>query len=295
MKRVLALSAAVALTLVASACGGADPLERNQNQNDDTLTIGSADIAESELLMEIYAEALRTTGTEVQTKARIGAREFYFNAVKNGELDVIPEYTGNTLKFVDSEATATESKQVYETLQRALPEQMTVLQQSPAEDSDVLTVTRATAQSGLRSMSDLGPRCGELVLGAPAEWKERWKTTIAEVYDCEFKRILPLEAGNLTVDALNSGQVQVANLFTTSSSISQNDLVKLDDPKNMFPAQNVVPLVHEGSLNQEQIGVLNKVSAALDTEKLTDLNRELEVEKANPADLAKEFVSQAGL
>ncbi|GAA2790404.1 ABC transporter substrate-binding protein [Saccharopolyspora taberi] len=285
---MLAFAAVAALAL--TGCGSQDPLEASRAQGDQVV-LGSADFAESELLMEIYAEALRSSGTEVQTKPRIGAREFYVNAVKSGELTVVPDYTGNLLAYLDQQAPATESQAVYGELKGKLPAELDLLEQSPAEDSDVLTVTAGTAGTGVRSMADLGPRCGEFVLGAPAEWKSRWEAKIGELYGCKFKEIRSVEAGSITVDALTGGQVQVANLFTTSSQIQQNNLVKLEDPKNMFPAQNVVPLVRKGALKPEQVDVLNKVSAALTTDKLTELNKQLEVDKANPADVAKTFVA----
>ncbi|RRO12708.1 ABC transporter substrate-binding protein [Saccharopolyspora rhizosphaerae] len=292
MKRLLALAAAAAVVL--TGCGTQDPLEANKAK-EGQVVIGSADFAESELLMHVYAEALKTTGSDVQTRPRIGAREFYVNAVRGGELTLVPEYTGNLLEFLDPASTATESQQVYDQLSSKVGPEVELLEQSPAEDSDVLAVTRATADTGLRSMADLGPRCGDMVLGAPAEWKDRWEAKIAQDYGCTFKEIRSVEAGTITVNALLSGEVQAANLFTTSSQIEANDLVELDDPKNMFPAQNVVPLVGKGKLTPPQVEALNKVSRALTTEKLTELNKRLEVDKANPADLAKEFVATAGL
>lgn len=291
MKRLLALAAAA---LVLTGCGSQDPLEANKAQSGQVV-IGSADFSESELLMHVYAEALKTTGSDVQTRPRIGAREFYVNAVRNGELTLVPEYTGNLLEFLDPASGATESQQVYDQLRGKVGTDMELLEQSPAEDSDVLTVTKPTADSGLRSMADLGPRCRDIVLGAPAEWKSRWEAKIAQDYGCTFKEIRSVEAGTITVNALTSGEIQAANLFTTSSQITTNDLVKLDDPKNMFPAQNVVPLAGKGKLTPPQAEAVNKVSRALTTEKLTELNKRLEVDKANPADVAKEFIATAGL
>ncbi|GAA0516589.1 glycine/betaine ABC transporter substrate-binding protein [Saccharopolyspora subtropica] len=291
MRRLLAGVAAAVLLL--TGCGARDPLEANREQG-GALVVGSADFAESELLMHIYAEALKTTGAQVETRPRIGAREFYVNAVRNGELAVVPDYTGNLLEYLDPQSSATESQQVYDQLQGAVGPDMELLEPSPAEDSDVLAVTAATAATGVRSMADLGPRCGEFVLGAPAEWKSRWEARIAVDYGCRFKEIRSVEAGTITVDALTSNQIQVANLFTTSSQIAVNNLVPLADPKHMFPAQNVVPLVHKGALTPQQADALNRVSRALDTAKLTELNRRLEVDKANPADVAKEFVATLG-
>ncbi|MBA8825090.1 osmoprotectant transport system substrate-binding protein [Saccharopolyspora lacisalsi] len=289
MKRLRILGIALVTALTLTSCGSGDPLDSGGGQG-GPIVVGSADFTESALLMEIYAEALRTTGAEVRTKGRIGAREVYVKAVREGELSVIPDYTGNLLKYLDDKAGATKSRQVHDDLRRALPPELEVLEYSPAEDSDVLTVTPETAATGIRSMADLGPRCGDLVLGAPAEWKQRWVGRIAEVYGCTFKSIRELEAGSVTVNALLNDKIQVANLFTTSAAIERNDLVELADPEQMFPAQNVVPLTHEGSLNQQQREVLNEVSQALTTKKLTELNERMVVDKANPADLAKTFV-----
>ena len=149
-------------------------------------------------------------------------------------------------------------------------------------------------RDSIRTLQDLGPRCGEFVLGAPAEWKTRWEQRIAEVYGCTFRQIRNLEAGTVTVEALTGDTVQVANLFTTSSQIAANDLVPLQDTRDMFPAQHVVPLVGEGRLTPRQAEAIDRVSRALTTGELTELNRRLEVEKANPTDLAKEFVASVG-
>lgn len=291
MTRLLAV---LATALLLAGCGTQDPLQANRTQS-DSVVVGSADFPESELLMDIYAEALRSTGTDVRTEGRIGAREIFVRAVRSGELAVVPDYTGNLLQYLDPQSQATRSPDVYRELRAELPPDLDLLEQSRAQDADVLTVTRETAARGLRSMEDLGPRCQNLVLGAPAEWKSRWLGKIAQLYGCRFRDVRSVEAGSVTTEALTSGQVQVADMFTTSSDIPANHLVKLADPKGMFPAQNVVPLVGKGRLKPEQVAALDRVSRALTTEELTELDRRLEVDKDNPADLAKEFVHRAGL
>ncbi|MGH3888985.1 MAG: glycine betaine ABC transporter substrate-binding protein [Pseudonocardiaceae bacterium] len=114
---------------------------------------------------------------------------------------------------------------------------------------------------------------------------------IAQVYGCTFGKILSTDvAGPVTLEALRSGQAQIANLVTTSPDIAANRWVELADPKNMYPAQRILPLVRAGALNQAGADALNKVSAMLTTEKLTELNRRIAQDRAVPADLAKEFV-----
>ncbi|MFN2494947.1 MAG: ABC transporter substrate-binding protein [Pseudonocardiaceae bacterium] len=298
MKRIVTLVAAVLTAVgltaaVLTACGSGDPLTGGDGKGAaQTVVVGSANFAESELLMEIYAEALRQAGVEVETRPRLGTREITNVAVTDGSITVMPEYSGNLLRSFDRAATATAPEEVYAALQQALPGGLEVLEQSEAEDSDVLVVTQQTSQSlGLTSMDQLGPVCGQLTLGADGVWPGRWKDKIAQVYGCTFRDILSTDAGGpVTLEALASGQAQVVNLFTTSPDVTAHGWVELADPRNMYPAQRILPLVRSGALTQAAVDALNNVSAALTTEKLTELNRRVIEDRAAPADLAKEFV-----
>jgi osmoprotectant transport system substrate-binding protein len=290
MKRMVALIVAgLAVTLV--ACGSANPLAGGGGQA-GTVVVGSANFPESELLMEIYAAALRQAGVDVQTRPRLGTREITNAAVADGSITVMPEYSGNLLHSFDPAATVTSPEQVYTALRQSVPKGLAVLEQSAAENKDVLVVTQQTAQSlGLTSMAELGPKCGQLTLGAAGEWPDRWKDKIAQVYGCTFREIRRTDAGGpVTLEALRSGQAQVVNLFTTSPDIAANGWVELADPRQMYPAQRILPLVRSGTLNQAGIDALNKVSATLTTAKLVELNRRITEEHAVPADLAKQFV-----
>ncbi len=290
MKRIVALVAAGLVAAAVTSCGSSDPLAGGGDGGG--VVVGSADFPESELLMEIYAEALRQAGVEVETRPRLGTREITNPALQDGSISVMPEYSGNLLQSFQPDATATAPEAVYGALQQALPEGLGVLDQSPAEDKDVLVVTPQTSQSlGLTSMDQLGPRCGQLTLGAAGEWPRRWKDKIAQVYGCTFWEIKTTDAGGpVTLDALRSGDVQVVNLFTTSPDIAANGWVELADPRNMYPAQRVLPMVRSGALNQAGVDALNRVSAKLTTQQLTELNRRVIEDRAVPADLAKEFV-----
>lgn len=294
MKRIVAVLAAILTMVAGAACASSDPLQAGDGAADGAaIVVGSADFPESELLMEIYAEALRQAGLEVVTKPRLGSREITNVAVQDGSIAVIPEYSGNLLRSFDPDSTVTEAGAVYLALQQALPAGLEVLEQSRAEDSDVLVVTQQTSQSlGLISMDQLGPHCGQLTLGAAGEWSSRWRDQIAQLYGCTFREILSTDpSGPVTLQALRSGAAQIVNLFTTSPDIAANGWVELADPRDMYPAQRVVPLVRSGVLGPAGISALNEVSAALTTEQLTEFNRRILQERAVPADLAKEFVA----
>ncbi|MDQ5855361.1 MAG: ABC transporter substrate-binding protein [Actinomycetota bacterium] len=291
MTRLVTLVMAVVMAAAVAACGSGNPLAGGGSRG--AIVVGSADFAESELLMEIYAAALRKTGVEVQTRPRLGSREITNAAVQDGSITVMPEYSGNLLQSVDPNATATAADEVYAALQRSLPQGLEVLEQSAAEDSDVLVVTQQTAATlQLTSMDQLGPHCGQLTLGAAGEWPGRWKDKIAQIYGCTFREILSTDvAGPVTLEALRSGDAQIVNLNTTSPDIAANGWVELADPKNMYPAQRLLPLVRAGTLSQAGVDALNQVSAVLTTEILTELNQRMLRERAVPADLAKDFVS----
>ncbi|GAA4546052.1 ABC transporter substrate-binding protein [Amycolatopsis samaneae] len=295
MKRVLAVLTA-GLALFTTACG--NPLAGGgEGGSTGDIVIGASDVGESLLLAQIYAGALRNAGAEnVTVHPPVGSREVVVKALQDKSLSVVPDYSGNLLRYFDKNATVTTSQEVYAALKEKVPAGFEVLAQAPAEDKDLLVVGKQLAESGVRTFSDLGPRCKDLVLGGPGQWSSRWKDRIKQLYGCEFKEIRTTDTGGpVTVAALKSGEVQVADLFSTSSTIAANGFVPLVDDKNMFPAQNIVPLVAKGTLSPGETDALNRVSAALTTEQLTELNVQFTERKRNPLDIADEFLTRNGL
>lgn len=300
-RSVTALAAALVTALAISACGSSDPLAPPAPPaGGDTVTVGSADFPESRVLAEIYAQALEAKGVKVARNLGLGNRELYLQALNRGEIDLVPEYTGNLLTVgFDPQATVTSSEDVYAALVKALPPTLTVLDMASAQDKDAVVLSRETAtRLNARSIADLGPNCGQLVFGGPAEFRDRpyGLAGLERNYGCVFKEFRPLDTGTLTVSALKDGTVQAADIFTTSSAIAANDFVVLEDPKNNFVAQNVVPLITTSKATDPVRQTLNAVSAALTTEDLLALNVELDSPAApNPDVVAKEWLASKRL
>jgi osmoprotectant transport system substrate-binding protein len=304
-RSLIARTAAVAATTVfaLTACGGgSDPLQSGGSSAapSDKIIVGSANFTESQILAEIYAQALQAKGVPVETKMSIGSRETYYPGLQDGSIDLIPEYTGVLLQFLNKQATETEPDAVYTALQSALPGTLTVLQKSAAEDKDAVVVTRETAtRLNATSIADLAPNCGQLVFGGPPEFQTRPDGIpgIAETYGCTFKEYRSLDAGGpLTISALKNGDVQAADIFTTDASIPADDFVVLADPKNNFAAQNVVPLINKAKVNPTVTQVLNDISAKLTTQGLTALNAEAASDtKPSAETVAKNWLTQNGL
>ncbi|WP_248763815.1 ABC transporter substrate-binding protein [Pseudarthrobacter sp. SSS035] len=269
----LAAAAALALT----ACGG-DPMSNSNTQagSSDSIIVGSADFPESQLIAKIYAEALKSKGVQVTEKPSIGSREVTIPALKDGSIDLMPEYGGALLQYLDSTTKAVSSEEVAKELATKVPSGLTMLTASEAEDKDVLAVKKETAEKhNLKSISDLQPVAKELVLGGPPEWKTRLNGVagLKSVYDLEFKEFSALDAGGpLTLNALLSGQVQVADIFSTDPALAANNLVALEDDKNLFLSENIVPVINEKKSTATVKEVLDKVSAALTTEDLIEMN-----------------------
>jgi osmoprotectant transport system substrate-binding protein len=301
-KRTLLSALAVTSVLALSACGGGgDPLSSGGNDSGSSgsqVIVGSADFTESQLIASIYSQALQAAGVSVKEQFNIGSREVYIAALKDGSIDLVPEYSGALLKYLDEKSTATTTDAVQAELATKLPEGISMLQPSAAQDKDVLAVTKATAEKyNLKTISDLKPVAGELALGGPPEWKTRVNGVVGlrDVYGLNFKEFVSLDAGGtLTMTALVNNQVQAADLFSTDPGLVTNNLVALEDDKSLFAAENVVPVIKTAKQNDTIAKALDAVSAKLTTDDLIAMNAEA-AKGTNLSDIAKKWLADAGL
>ncbi|BBY45172.1 glycine/betaine ABC transporter substrate-binding protein [Mycolicibacterium celeriflavum] len=305
-RRVSGPFAAAAVTfvvLLSAACGSSNPLGGGEISGDlKTIAVGSADFTESKIIAEIYAQALEANDFTVRRQFGIGSRETYIPAVQDHSIDLIPEYTGNLLQYFDEDTTATTPDAVLLALFKVLPGDLSILNPSPAQDKDTLAVTEATAQRwNLKTIGDLAEHSAEVKVGAPSEFQTRITGLVGlkDAYDLD---IAPANfvaisdgGGPATVDALNSGAVTAANIFSTSPAIEQNNLVVLEDPENVFLAANVVPLVASQKKSTELKTVLDAVSAKLTTDALVALNISVEGNRGvDPDEAARKWIADNG-
>ncbi|KZM76233.1 ABC transporter substrate-binding protein [Cellulosimicrobium sp. I38E] len=302
-RRTAALVAAAATAVLAlTACGGgSDPLDADTGTSDggsaasDTIVVGSQAYYSNEIIAEIYAQALEAEGFTVERNFSIGQRDAYMPALESGEVQLFPEYTGNLLQFFDPETTATSPDDVYAALQEALPDGLTVLDQSSATDQDSYNVTEAFAtEHDLTSIADLaGLDDVPLTLGGPAELEQRpyGPQGLKDVYGVDVSFVA---TGDTTVQDLVAGTVNVANVFSADPRIQTEKLVTLEDPESLFLASNVVPLVN-ADIAEEIADVINPVSAALTPEGLVALNVQSTEDQRSPEDIAADWLSENGL
>lgn len=306
--RVLTAAAVGAGLLALTACGSSSNPTSNapagggggsSSAPSDTIVVGSANFQENVVLADIYAGALKAKGVKVSTKLNIGSREAYIPALKDGSIDLIPEYSGVLLQYFDKGATAVSSDDVFAGLQKSVPQPLTVLEQSKAEDKDSIVVTKDTAAKyNLKSIADLAAVANKLTLGAPPEFQTRTDGVpgLQKTYSVTFKTFKKLDAGGpLTENALKNGQIDAGDIFTTDPLIAKNGWVVLEDPKNLYTAQNVLPLVNSSKASDTVKSALNAVSAKLTTDDLVKLNEQVSLEKKDAAAVAQQWLSDAGL
>jgi osmoprotectant transport system substrate-binding protein len=294
---------ATVLALITAACGSSNPLGGGSASGDlKSMVVGSADFPESKIIAEIYAQALEANGFTVGRQFGIGSRETYIPAVRDHSIDLIPEYTGNLLQYFDPDTTVTTPDAIELALFRALPGDLSILTPSPAEDKDTVAVTEETAKKwNLKTIADLAAHSPEVKFGAPSEFLNRAeglpglkKEYGLDIAPHNFVAISD-GGGPATVRALVDGTVTAADIFSTSPAIPQYNLVVLEDPKNNFPAANVVPLVSSQKKSDELKTVLDAVSAKLTTEDLIELNTAVSGNTGvDPDEAARKWVQDNG-
>lgn len=268
----------VAAVCLIAACSSSDPLGA-EARSPKSIVVGSGDFPESEIVAEIYAQALQANGFEIGRRMGIGSRETYIPALKDHSIDLVPEYIGNLLLYFAPNSTATMLNDVELELYKQLPGDLSILTPSPASDTDTVTVTAGTAHDwNLKTIADLAAHSPDVRFGAPSAFENR----PSGLPGLRQKYGLNISPGNfvaindgggaVTVRALLEGRVTAANIFSTSPAILQEHLVALDDPEHNFLAGNIVPLVNSQKKSDLLKNVLDAVSAKLTTTGMAGLN-----------------------
>jgi osmoprotectant transport system substrate-binding protein len=306
LARTTAAALAIGLSGLLASCGSSNPTAAPKSSSGgDAVVVGSFAFPESEVLGEIYAQALKAKGMTVRTKFNIGPRQQTIPALRDGSINVIPEYNGNLLAYYNPSYKERTTADVDGALDDTVAkDKLRVLDSAPAEDKDAYVVTQKTAEADdLSAIGDLAkitpfklgsnPQFGELGYGIPG---------LKGVYGVGTKKgqvtFVPIEdfGGPDTVKALVDDTVQVADIYTTSPALEAENLVVLKDPKNMISSQNVVPLVADSVYSTKLGSVLNAVSGKLTTADLLQLRNRVEgKEKASASAAAKDWLTKKGL
>jgi osmoprotectant transport system substrate-binding protein len=266
------------------------------------VTLGTKDFTEEFVLGELYKQALEAKGYTVNLKKNIGATEIIDKALTSGEIDGYPEYLGVAVAVVarkdiipkSDEETYDLAKEFYEGRGQVISEQ------TPFFDVDAIATTKEFAeQNGLKSVADL-KKLDSFTVGARPEFRDRFqglKGMRSEygLNNAQFKQL----ALGIQYQALDSGDVDSANVFSTDAQLASGKYTVLEDPKGVFGYQHVAMVMNEDKF--EQLGgqqffdVIDEVSALLTNEAMISMNKAVAIDKQDEAEVARSFLEANGL
>jgi osmoprotectant transport system substrate-binding protein len=318
---LLAALAALALTLGIAACGGgsdstssetneegggsATAIKSNPANGKVSLTIGSKNFPEQEILGEIYAQALTAAGYKVKSALNLGSETVALKAVKTGQISGYPEYASTALTSffgLEPEEVPSDATEAWEKANEEFEKEgLQAFEPTPFASANAVGTTTATAKKyGLKTVSDLEGVSEKLSLYGSPECRQRIDCLagLEKLYGLKFKSFTPVDIG-LRYTVLEKGQADLSILFTTDPQLSaeKDKFVILEDDKHVFPAGNVIfvtkkSVAEEAGPDYEK--TILQVQEGLDLKVVQELDARVELEKETPKAAAKAYLESAG-
>jgi glycine betaine/choline ABC-type transport system substrate-binding protein len=318
---LLLLLAVLCLSLAFAACGGDDeeaspspsgesgesasgneiqPVEGAESK--PAITVGSKNFTEQFILGEIYAQALEAAGFKVTKQLNLGSELIAYKALQSGKVDAYPEYTGTALTSFFGVKTADvprDANQAFEDAKAGFAEKdITALAPTPFENTYRLGMTteKAAEIGDPKTISDLKGKEGDLSITGFPECKQRQDCLLGveETYGLDFGKFVTSEQ---KYQVLDSGDADVAFIFTTDGDLASGKYAILDDDKKFFPPYNVTFAVRNEALEAmgpEGQEVIEKVQEPLTEKVMQELNARVDVDKQEPEEVAKSYLEAAG-
>jgi osmoprotectant transport system substrate-binding protein len=309
------VTAIVTLSVVLAACGSSNSSTTSSSTASTSssstasgpgagkpaVTIGDKNFAEENILGALYAQALEAKGYKINLKDNVGSSEIIYKAIQSGQIEMYPEYTGTLLSAIAEQTKAPSSAaNAYQEAKTFVEKHgLTLLDYTPFYDSDALAALPSYASKhNISSVADLKPLGKSVILGAAPEFATRFEGLLGLEKEYGVKPTFKPISIELSYKALESGQVDVQDVFTTDGQLLGGKFKVLADPKHVFGFQNVAPVVKQSVISAEGPAfaeTLNKVSALLTTQAIQQMNKAVSIDKQSASSVAKQFLSANGL
>jgi osmoprotectant transport system substrate-binding protein len=270
--------------------------------NKDTIVVGSKNFTESLVLGEIYADALEHAGFKVQRKLNLGGTLVAQEALKTGQIDLYPEYTGTGLLDILKLPTQTDSKAVYQTVKNEYKHKWNLdwLDASPANDSQGIVITKDVEQKyHITNLSDMAKVASNLRFAAVPEFTSRADGLpgLQKLYGgFQFKSMKLYDYG-VKYRVLLNGDVDGTVCFTTDGQLTNPKLFVVPDDKHLWPPYNVAPVVRDKiAVNDPKVvSVLNQLAPKITSQVLQQLNAKVDIQKQDYQKVAHDWLVSEGL
>jgi osmoprotectant transport system substrate-binding protein len=306
--RAVTLMMVASLVSVAAACGGGSGGSGDSGGSGGSVSVGSKKFTEQILLGEMYAQAFEAADYDVERNLNLGSEQVMDKSLQDGTIDVYPEYTGTAYVAIlkkppDSyPETADETyKQVAKFYENREDTQMQMLEPAPFENNYGIAMRKSKADElGIKTLADLAEKSDQLTFSSYSEFQNRSDgyPNMQESYPkLDFKNIKIVNSLGIRYKALAQEEADVAIGFTTDGQLASDELIVLEDPKNIWPKYYPAPVVTQKFLdeNDDAKKILNEVSASLDADKMRELNGKVDLEQEDPEDVAQEHLESAGI
>ncbi len=301
-RRILELGVVVLLlVLTLAGCGGGGSGTGNSGGPGKgvTVIVGSKLDADGKLLAEMYALLLQQQGYTVQTKLGLGQTPVLDAAIKNGSIDLYPEFTGTALYLLHQPSTQN-AQQAYNTVKTMYQQQFNLVWLDPAynlNDSYGLCTSSTVAQKyHLKTIEDVAPVASQLTLATQQDAVSVAVQPMESGYNLHFKNTIQINEP-LSFAAVTRGDADLNICYTTDPAIVTNNFVLLTDSKNVFPIYNPAPVVRGDLLkNSPAIATtLNPLESKLSTAVIVGLIKQVSVDRTPVEQVARTFLQQQGL
>lgn len=272
------------------------------NQDKDLVIAGKLG-AEPEILINMYKYLIEEeTDLQVELKPGFGKTSFVFQALTSGNIDIYPEFTGTAIsEFLKENAKSTNREEVYQQAKEGLLQQydLVMLQPMQYNNTYALAVSKELAeQYQLETISDLKAIEDEVKVGFTLEFSDREDgyRGIQSLYGIEFPNLVTMEP-KLRYVAVESGEINVVDAYSTDSELQLYELKVLQDDKNLFPPYQGAPLLRKDTVEQypDIVEALSKLAGKITDDEMRQMNYQVNVEGKSPAEVARNYLQQEGL
>jgi osmoprotectant transport system substrate-binding protein len=271
-------------------------------EKSERIVIGGKNFTEQDILVYLMKYIIEDkTNLKVETKPFLGGTSVVAQALDRGDIQIYAEYTGTALINLLQQPLINDPQKAYEKVKQIYKEQKRITWLQPFGFNNTYTLTMRAdkaAELGIEKFSDLVAKGPDLVLGCTQEFLERpdGYKGLQKVYGMNFKSVNGMDPG-LTYAAARDGKVDVIDGFATDGRIPAFNLKVLKDDKQFFPPYYAAPIVREEVLNKHpQIAdALNLLAGKLDDKEMAALNAQVDLEKKDAKDVAKQWLKSQGL
>jgi len=300
-----ALLVAVLVLTLGSAAGARLAPQAAKTPAATTVSLGTKDFTEEFVLGQLYKQALEHKGINVDYHENIGSTEVIQTALRSGKITAYPEYVGEIVQTAYHVKKLPKTAHAWWVLAKSLlaKDGFALTNATPFYDVDAIAVRKADAKKyklktlfDMRRLQNSNKRPKNFSIGARPEFKNREEGYLGmrNVYGLKKLKYVSLALG-LTYKALDQKKVFCVNVFSTDAQLASGKYVVLKDPKLIFGVQNVAVIVKQSVATQPVVSTLNAVSAKLTLKAILAMNKATQLNKQNPADVAKQFLAANGL